>query len=150
MYFSCVQLTKTPNHCFQPHPLPVRLFFHTHTPPPQQPAEALKHFGRLLIGADRRRTLIAHVGRARALDRLAAQRQDNQLLDAAIDAFRSLIAEFAVAMDDVELLEHGQRCIELMRFKGKPSRIYINNLYQSIIFACAATDFSDRSKSPRR
>lgn len=61
----------------------------------------------------------AAVGRARALDRLAERRKNNELLERAIEAYTSVIERYEAQFNDDRLLELGSRCVELMRFKGE-------------------------------
>lgn len=60
----------------------------------------------------------ALVGRAKALDRLAELNKSNVFLRQAIEAYVKAIEEIGTKLNDSQLKEIAERCIERQRFIG--------------------------------
>lgn len=70
----------------------------------------------------------AMYGKALALDRLAEKYQSNSMLDEAIEAFEKVV-KLRSRINDTLLKVAGERCVELMRFKGQQIKaVHIHQL----------------------
>ncbi|XP_055625163.1 aspartyl/asparaginyl beta-hydroxylase isoform X2 [Toxorhynchites rutilus septentrionalis] len=82
----------------------------------KNPKLALEHYESLL---DKHPRLVpAMVGKARALDLLAEQRQSNAILEDAIESYLAVVS-LGDDVDDETLVSVAERCIERVRFRGQ-------------------------------
>lgn len=102
-----------------------RTFTHTHTRTHKRTMEraqlknpklALELYESLL--AKQPQLVPAMVGKARALDLLADQRQSNKILEDAIESYHDVVSH-ADEVDDETLISVAERCIERIRFRGQ-------------------------------
>lgn len=77
-----------------------------------------------------RRLVPALVGKARALDVLAEQKQSNSLLSEAIGAYRDVVL-LGDAVDDETARTAGERCIDRSRFRGQ--YLQVIDVHQELI-----------------
>lgn len=77
-----------------------------------------------------RRLVPALVGKARALDVLAEQKQSNSLLSEAIEAYRDVVL-LGDAVDDETARTAGERCIDRSRFRGQ--YLQVVDVHQELI-----------------
>ncbi|XP_021695440.1 aspartyl/asparaginyl beta-hydroxylase isoform X3 [Aedes aegypti] len=94
----------------------------------KNPKKALEEYETLLRKS--RRLVPALVGKARALDVLAEQKQSNSLLSEAIGAYRDVVL-LGDAVDDETARTAGERCIDRSRFRGQ--YLQVIDVHQELI-----------------
>uniref|UniRef100_A0A0P6IXZ1 Putative aspartyl beta-hydroxylase n=1 Tax=Aedes aegypti TaxID=7159 RepID=A0A0P6IXZ1_AEDAE len=94
----------------------------------KNPKKALEEYETLLRKS--RRLVPALVGKARALDVLAEQKQSNSLLSEAIEAYRDVVL-LGDAVDDETARTAGERCIDRSRFRGQ--YLQVVDVHQELI-----------------
>lgn len=57
-------------------------------------------------------------GRAKMLEKLSSEKQDNLLLEQTIDAYEALLTTADVDLEEGQIKDAALRCINRMRFKG--------------------------------
>lgn len=97
---------------------------------PQFPHTALSEFESLL--QYRPKSPTAHIGRAKALDRLAEQTKSNDYLRKAIDGYVEVLNQFGAILTDEHFREIGERCVDRQRFSGERTNI----IYVSFKLKC--------------